>query len=96
MTSTVKINHKAVEEVLTVMMRKPIDEMAARIAAQVDVGNVVDAKVEVRSYTTDRAAAAVTIVHPAGIAMEAKHGTLRRAAAAEGLEVHAPKEKKSK
>jgi hypothetical protein len=29
----------------------------------------------------------VTVMHPAGLAMEAKHGTLKKAAAACGLEV---------
>lgn len=39
------------------------------------------------SYTTDRAAAAVSIQHPAGLAMQAKHGVLTKAATAAGLEV---------
>ncbi|MFI9381232.1 hypothetical protein [Kutzneria sp. NPDC052558] len=36
---------------------------------------------------TDRAAATVAITHPAGVGMEARHGVLRRAAEAAGLEV---------
>lgn len=36
--------------------------------------------VDVDPYVTDRAAALVTITHPAGIGMQAKHGVLTRAA----------------
>jgi hypothetical protein len=39
--------------------------------------------------TTDRAVGQVSIAHPAGRAMQAKYGTLTRAAAAAGLEVRA-------
>lgn len=45
--------------------------------------------VQVDSYTTDRAAASVTIAHPAGAAAQAKHGVLTRAAGSAGLEVTA-------
>ena len=44
--------------------------------------------VVVDEYTTDRAAAGVTMAHAAGIGMEAKHGSLSRAAEGAGLEVH--------
>lgn len=40
------------------------------------------------SYTTDRAAADVTIEHPRGQELQAKHGVLTKAAAMVGLEVH--------
>jgi hypothetical protein len=43
--------------------------------------------VEVDSYTTDRAASAVTIAHAGGLGVEAKYGVLGRAAAAAGLQV---------
>lgn len=49
-----------------------------------------DDPIEVNTYTTDRAAASVTIAHPKGLAVQAKHGTLTRAAAAQGLEVTEP------
>lgn len=48
-----------------------------------DRGDVI-----VERYTTDRAAAAVVVAHPGGIAMQAKHGVLTRAAAAAGLDVN--------
>jgi hypothetical protein len=38
-------------------------------------------------YTTDRAAAAVTLAHPAGMPLQAKYGVLTSAAAEAGLEV---------
>lgn len=43
--------------------------------------------VEVRSYTTDRAASSVTLAHAAGLPIEAKYGVLTSAAASAGLEV---------
>lgn len=43
--------------------------------------------VVVDSYTTDRAAASVTIRDARGMALQARDGTLTRAAAAQGLEV---------
>jgi hypothetical protein len=82
-----KLNHAEIERILKEDMRKPIDELAAQIAAKVDVGSVTDAEVVVHSATTDRAKAFVTIAHPAGLAIEAKHGALKKAAAACGLEV---------
>lgn len=93
MATTIKINHKAIEEILKVRMRKPIEELANQIAARVDVGSVTDAKVTVKMYETDRAHAVIAIAHPAGIALEAKYGSLRRAAASQGFEVRAPKGK---
>ena len=73
------------------------DEIAAAVLLAADaIGNNVqtghtdiDATVTVREYTTDRRAAAVSIAHPAGLALEAKYGVLRRAAASIGLEVQA-------
>lgn len=67
----------------------PVEALAKQIAANVDVGSVTDAEVGVMMSTTKWGApvALVTIMHPAGLAMEAKHGTLKRAAASCGLEV---------
>jgi hypothetical protein len=45
--------------------------------------------VEVTSYTTDRAACAVTLAHPAGMPIQARYGALTQAAGAAGLEVRA-------
>ena len=86
--TTIRLDHSAIEDMLKNDMRGPIDELATTIAGNVSTGSV-DAQVTVKSYTTDRAAAAVTIAHPAGLAIEAKYGALKKAAAAEGLEVTA-------
>lgn len=44
--------------------------------------------VEVSTTMTDRAHASVTLAHPAGKAVQAKHGALTKAASAAGLEVN--------
>lgn len=62
-----------------------VHEIAAK--AQHTTTSGVDLPIVVDEYTTDRRAASVTIAHPAGLATEAKHGTLTKAAAAAGLEV---------
>lgn len=91
MANKIVLDRKAIAEILKVKMRKPVEEAANKIAARVDVGSVTDAKVTVKMVTTDRAHAIVAFAHPAGIAMEAKYGSLRKAAAAEGFEVRANK-----
>jgi hypothetical protein len=50
-----------------------------------------DLPVKVTMSTTDRAHANVTITHPAGQAVQAKHGALTKAAAQAGLDVRAKK-----
>lgn len=47
----------------------------------------IDMPVKVTVYETDRARASVTLAHPAGIADQAKNGTLTKAAAESGLTV---------
>ncbi len=73
------LNHKGAEEVLKVVARQSIDDLAQRLAKEAGEAAVV------HSYTTDRAAAAVSV--PA--AKQAKRGVLTRAAAAVGLTVRA-------
>ena len=67
-----------------------ISEAAEGVAGSVHEvahgGEVVPVRVD--EYTTDRAAAGVTMAHPAGLGIEAKRGSLSRAAEANGLEVH--------
>lgn len=94
MASTFKPDSAGYAEILKNEMRGPIDDLAAQIASRVDVGSVTDAQVSVMSVTTDRAKALVTIMHPAGLAIQAKHGALTKAAAACGYEVHSKKAKK--
>jgi hypothetical protein len=64
---------------------KGVNRTAAKVSAETRA--LTELPVTVRTYTTDRAAAAVAIAHPAGMAEQAKHGTLTRAAAAAGLQV---------
>jgi hypothetical protein len=91
MSEKIVINHRAVEAILKKRMRKPIEKLAHKVAANVDVGSVTDAQVLVKMFETDRAHALVVIAHPAGIAMQAKHGTLTRAASRTGLKVRRKK-----
>lgn len=58
---------------------------AERIAAELRTdGDVVRHEMQgdviVTDYVTDRAASAVTLAHPGGLGMEAKHASLTRAA----------------
>jgi hypothetical protein len=73
---------------MTQAVRETADAVADNVATQgltAEDGTKVTADVE--TYTTDRAAAAVTIDGPWGLGMQAKHGVLTKAAAAAGLEV---------
>ena len=83
----VELDYEALGRVLKKQLRGPMTRLAAEIAANVDVPSGVP--VTVRPYTTDRAAAAVTIAHPSGVAEQAKHGALTKAAARLGVEVTA-------
>jgi len=80
----IKLDYKGIGEMLKVDMRETVDELADQVAARVDARGE---PVEVRKYTTDRAAASVTIASVAGLAIQAKHGALTQAAASVGLEV---------
>ncbi len=66
-------------------MRRALHEFADPAAA--NAGQTSGLPIEVTDYTTDRAAVSIAIDHPAGMAEQAKHGTLTRAAASVGLEV---------
>lgn len=89
--ANIRLDHDGIADVLKGQaIRSLVDTAAASVAsgitATISSGRV---PVTVGSHTTDRAAASVTIAHPAGLAIEAKHGALVRAAAAAGLEVRA-------
>lgn len=81
-----KLDHDAIGRILMSDMRGPVSKLAAQVASRVDVGGVA-APVTVADYSTDRAISVVAIAHPAGLAIQAKHGALTRAAAACGFEV---------
>lgn len=63
------------------MVRDAAERIAANARGQTGADVVVD------SYTTDRAAASVTIRDPRGVLLQVRDGVLTRAAAAAGLEV---------
>jgi len=92
MASLVHLNYAAIGRILREEMRKPVDELAAQIAAKVkadpEVADDAAGSVDVRSVTTDRAVAIVAITHPAGMALQAKYGVFTKAAAACGYEIH--------
>ena len=89
MASNVHIDYAALWDEVGKVARGPVEDLANAIAGRVDVGSVTEAEVGVLMGTTQKGwpVAMVTIMHPAGLAMEAKHGTLKRAAASVGLEV---------
>lgn len=77
------------------MVNKAANDIAAKARAQhVQVGafsggqGPIDMPVRVESATTDRATAFVVLAHPAGIAAQAKLGTLTKAASDAGISVH--------
>lgn len=77
MTARFKLNRKGGAEVLKQLAAPHINALAQQIAAQAGDDAVVS------EYTTDRAAAAVSV--PAE--QQAKDGALTKAASAAGLEV---------
>ncbi|MDP5182176.1 hypothetical protein QOZ88_05965 [Blastococcus sp. BMG 814] len=91
MSIQIRIDPAGVAEVLRSReMAAAVDDLAEQLADQVRAGITdpdIAATVDVDSYLTDRAAAAVTIAHPAGLPIQAKHGTLTAAASALGLDV---------
>lgn len=70
-------------------IHKLAEQVAENVKAQGLTVNGDELPLVVDKYTTDRAAASITIKHPAGLPMEAKYGVLTKAAAAAGLEVKA-------
>lgn len=88
----IRLDHPGIAEVLnSAEVAAAIAGLAASVAANARSDGAVarnGVPVEVSTYTTDRSAASVALAHPAGLAIEAKHGSLIRAAGAAGLEVH--------
>ena len=68
-------------------VRQLVDGKAAEVAANVRALLPAGTQVDVSSYTTDRAAAAVTIVDVRGMGWQARDGVLTRAAGFARLEV---------
>lgn len=70
-------------------LRSAVDTLAGQIADQVRPNVPADVVVSVRSYTTDRGAASVTVQDVRAMAWQARDGILTRAAGNLGLEVKA-------
>jgi hypothetical protein len=95
----IKLNHVGIAEILkSAPMQAAVKAAAEKVAQNVrDQGIKVgdkdggkheyDLPVTVTMVTTDRAHANVTIAHPAGEAVQSKHGALTKAAAQAGLDV---------
>jgi hypothetical protein len=87
----IRLDHKGLRAVLTSPeVAAAVHALAEQTADALRDDDAIvrhSADVEVDDYTTDRAASAVTIKHPGGRGIEAKHGSLTRAAGAAGLEV---------
>lgn len=82
MARTVKLDHAGIAKLLRSdelgrAVHDAATEVAGRVRAQATVTRH-DADVVVDDYVTDRRASSVTIAHPAGLAMQAKHGALTR------------------
>jgi hypothetical protein len=69
-------------------VRREIDRLALQVGVEVESSIAPwGMSVDVDSYTTDRAAAAVVITHAGGLAVEGKYGVLTRAAQSLGLRI---------
>lgn len=98
---TIRLNHRGIAQILkSPAMAAVVKAAAERVAENVrgmniTVGDVdggpheYDLPVTVTMFTTDRAHAVVALAHPAGEAVQAKHGALTKAAAQAGLDVRA-------
>ena len=98
-SSKVKIDHGGIAAILKsgemhALIQSVTDQVAENVREQgIRVGDrdggprEVDLPVIAKVITTDRAHGSVLIAHPAGIAVQAKHGALTKAASEAGLEV---------
>ena len=99
MARNVKLDHRGIEALLqSTAMHRATQEAAERVADNVRAMGIrvgdkdggaheYDLPVTVGMTTTDRAHAWVNLAHPAGDAVQAKHGCLTKAAAEAGLDV---------
>jgi hypothetical protein len=103
MASRIRLNSKGIEQILksapmAAAVKAKAEEIAQNVRDQgIKVGDrdggphEYDLPVTVTMVTTDRAHANVTIAHPAGQSVQAKHGSLTKAAAQAGLDVRGKK-----
>lgn len=90
-TGRVRLDSRGLDAVLhSAPVRAAVNELAHAVANDVDAALPADLEADtvvVDDYTTDRAAASVTIRDRRGRIWEARDGVLTRAAGAAGLEV---------
>lgn len=88
MLGELRLDHAGIAEILkSGPMQAAVTAQAQAIAGQVQTSIDPDAEVVVDEYTTDRAAASVTIKDARGLIWQARDGVLTRSAASTGLEV---------
>lgn len=99
----IRLNHREVARILkSAPMAAAVKAAAETVADNVRAQNIrvgdkdggpheYDLPVTVSMFTTDRAHAVVALAHPAGEAVQAKHGALTKAAAQAGLDVRGRK-----
>lgn len=99
----IHLNHAGIARILKSAEMQRVVQAAAEAVAEnvkaqgITVGDIDGGKheyelpVEVSMTTTDRAHGNVTLTHPAGLAVQAKHGALTKAAAEAGLDVRSRK-----
>lgn len=99
MSERIKFDHGGIGAILkSGEVRGAIEALTKRVAANVESQGITvgdrdggshEYALPVKSdvITTDRAHGRVVLAHPAGIAVQAKHGALTKAASQAGLEV---------
>lgn len=99
MANRVKLDSRGIRAILeSSAMHRATQDAAEKVADAVRAQNIkvgdkdggrheVDLPVTVEMTTTDRAHAWVTLAHPSGQAVQAKHGALTKAAGRSGLDV---------
>lgn len=89
----VKLDQGGIAEILkSSEMKEMVNGAAERMGSIVRSGVPADAKVIVRPYLTDRAAAAVVIADKRGMTLQARTGVLTKAATSIGAEVKVSKD----
>lgn len=91
----IRLDSRGIGEVLKrAQLASLVRAEAEAVAANVGTITAHDGQVvpvEVSTGVTDRTIARVTLTHAAGLGLQAKHGTLTKAASAAGLEVRGKK-----
>lgn len=83
----ISINRGGLMDFLATHYGAELEAVTRAVAAAVDVPEGVEVVTKVDRDRTGRPRGMVTIAHPSGIALQAKHGVLTRAAAAQGLDI---------